>query len=136
MPSYPLNYNQFKDALAKGELPGLHCLDCDIVITPPNGVCTACGSANLEKTELKPEGAVRTFTVIRVGPPGRPAPYVVAMVELDDGPWVVGNLIDADPDQVGLDVIGKRVTVGHQMYPLPEGEPGLEGAALTFTLAG
>jgi len=39
------------------------------------------------------------------------------MVRLDEGPWIAGNLIDMDPAKVTMDVIGRRVTMGHKVFP-------------------
>lgn len=72
--------------------------------------------------------------MIRVGPIGFKAPYVVALVELADGPYVLGNLEGLDPNQVTLETIGRRVSVGYRLYPPPDPECGIEGLALTFTL--
>ena len=61
-----------------------------------------------------------TFTVI--GIPGHPAwrpdvPYVVAVVELDEGPRVLTNIVDCDPTSV---VIGQRV----QLHPTRQADTG------------
>jgi uncharacterized OB-fold protein len=134
MPTLPVTFNQFKDALRQDRLLGVYCSRCNSIAAPPTGACPDCGMADLEVRELTPKGTIRTFTVVRVGPEGFDPPYVICMVELDDGPWVLGNLEGTDPDKVKMDVIGKTVTVGHREFPLPEGECGVEGVALTFQL--
>jgi uncharacterized OB-fold protein len=135
MPPYPLNYHQYVEGLKAGRLPGLKCRDCGTVFTPPNGVCVNCGGRVLSVADLTPRGMIRTFTVIRVGPEGFKAPYVVAMVELEDGPHVLGNLEGVDPDAAGLELIGRPVNVGAHIFPRAENEAGPDGAALTFALA-
>ncbi len=70
------------------------------------------GSTDLTPTELSGKGAIRTFTVIRVAPEGKKPPYIAAMAELDEGPWALGNLVDMDPGQADMRLIGKRVTLG------------------------
>jgi len=134
MKEYPLTYTAFKEGLAQGRLLGLKCLDCGNIFTPPNATCTSCGSFKLEKIDLAPQGNIKTFTVIRVAPAGFPSPYIVGMVELADGPWVVGNVLGLDPNQAGPDLIGKKVSVGHKIFPRSETEGGQEGVTLTFTL--
>ena len=78
---------------------------------------------DLEITELKGRGVIQTFTVNFVAPLGREseAPYTVVMVELDEGPWIMGNLVDVDPAVVNMDIIGRRVkmgeTIGARVFP-------------------
>ena len=61
------------------------------------------------------KGTIRTFTVVRVAPEGKIPPYVVAMVELDEGPWVMGNIINIDPNEASMSLIGEKVNLGSQV---------------------
>lgn len=134
MSAYPLTFSEFKQGLTEGKLLGLKCLDCGEGIVPPSAVCTACGGGRLEKKIFIEKGKIRTFTVVRVGPQGFDAPYVVALVELEDGPWVLGNLVGIDAEQAGMDLINRDVTISSRLLPLDPSEPGVEGAVLTFEL--
>jgi uncharacterized OB-fold protein len=51
----------------------------------------------------------------------------VALVELEDGPSVPGNIIDLDPHQADMSLIGCKVSVGHKLSPAPENQEGIEG---------
>lgn len=134
MSPYPLTYNEFKQGLAEGMLLGLRCIECGEGIVPPSAVCTTCGSARLERESFAKAGSIRTFTVIRVGPAGFDVPYLVALVELDEGPWVLGNLVGVHTEQAGMDLINRKVTVGSKVFPLAPSESGVEGVVLTFEL--
>jgi len=134
MKEYSLTYNQFKQGLREGKLLALKCLNCGNFTTPPNGVCSYCGSLKLETNTISNKGRIKTFTVIRVGPSGFDTPYIVAMVELADGPWVMGNVIGFDTEKADMNLIGKEVTVGHKFFPPDEYEGGIEGLTLTFRL--
>jgi uncharacterized OB-fold protein len=81
--------------------------------------CQECGSPNLEIIELSGKGEIRTFTQTFVAPLGREceAPYTVVLVELEEGPWIAGNLIDISPDGVNMDLIGRKVKLGHKIFP-------------------
>ena len=84
-------------------------------------------------TEIKGEGTIRTFTVVRVAPEGMKSPYVVAMVELDEGAWTMGNLVDMNPDEADMALIGRKVRLGSQVVKSdPKSEQDLH--VLTFTL--
>jgi uncharacterized OB-fold protein len=69
---------------------------------PRGGVCDGCGSADLEELELSDKGTVVSWTVVRNPPAGyqKYSPYTVALVELDDGPRVLSQLVDIEPDEV------------------------------------
>jgi len=72
-----------------------------------------CASEALDVVEFSGEGVVRTFTVVRVPPEGFEAPYVLGLVELEEGPWLLGRLVAVHHDEVSTDIIGRRVVIGH-----------------------
>ena len=112
---YKLTFDKYQKGLEQGKFLGLKCRQCSSFTFPPSGVCRKCGGTDLEESPLNGKGVIRTFTVIRVAPEGRKPPYVVAMVELEEGPWVIGNLMDINPDEAGLGLIGKDVKLGAQL---------------------
>jgi len=130
---YKLTFKQYQLGLEQGRFMGLTCNSCNAVIFPPAAVCRECGSSDLIATELSGEGTLRTFTVIRVAPEGKTPPYIVAMAELDEGPWALGNLVDTDPDAADMSLLGKRVTLGSHMA---KGDTfsGDDTRVLTFSL--
>ena len=67
-----------------------------------------------------------TFTQVNVAPEGREneVPYVIALVELEEGAWIMGNLIDIDPDKATMDLMGKEVKVGFRVFPGDKYSPG------------
>ena len=134
MKSYPLPYTEFVKRMKSGGLTGLKCLDCSGYIIPPNAVCPECGSSHLETHSFSKNGTLRTFTVIRVGPTGFQVPYVVALAELAEGPWVMGNVIDIDPAKADMTLIGKAVSIGHRLIANEDGEGPDEGVAFTFAI--
>jgi len=134
MSTYPLTFNEFKQGLIEGKLLGLKCLDCGESIIPPSGVCPTCASSRLEVHSFAKRGDIRTFTVIRVAPAGYDVPYVVAMAELQDGPWVVGNVVGIDAEHATMDLIGRKVSVASKLHPRDPNEGGKEGVALVFEL--
>lgn len=98
----------FWDGLAAGELRLERCGDCEAVIWYPRGLCPQCGSLGLIWFKASGEGAVYSFTVVRraAGAFGPAVPYVVAYVELAEGPRVLTNIVDCDPGlvRIGLPV--------------------------------
>jgi len=134
MKSYPLPYTEFVKRMKSGNLTGLKCLDCSGYIIPPNAVCPECGSSQLEIHSFSENGTLRTFTVIRVGPTGFQVPYIVALAELAEGPWVMGNVIDIDPAKADMALIGKTVSIGYRLIANEDGEGPDEGLAFTFAI--
>ena len=132
---YKLTYERYKEALIEGKFLGLKCNKCNGYTVPPKKVCIECASEDMDIVEIKEKGEIKTYTVIRVSPEGFEAPYIVGMVELDEGPWVMGNIIGVDPEKASMDLIGKRVTIGHQKVKGDKFSAG-DGIALTFKLEG
>jgi uncharacterized protein len=94
---------EFWKATTEGRLLLRHCDDCDSVIWYPRPFCPVCGSLNTSWTEASGKGTVYTFTVVhRSGVPGyrEAIPYVVAYVELAEGPRVMTNVVGCEPDEV------------------------------------
>jgi uncharacterized OB-fold protein len=114
-----LTFSDFNEALKKNKLLGLKCKDCGAITTPPKMVCRKCASLNMETVELTGKGKIQTFTTTYVAAEGRQdeAPYTIVLVELDEGPWIMGNLTGIDPSQAGMELIGKRVKMGHKVFP-------------------
>jgi uncharacterized protein len=99
----------FWDAAALGRLSMPRCRDCGAFTWPPRPACSECGSTELEWTDLSGRGSVYSFTVIRqvVGGPAAKAfepdiPYVVAWIDLDEGPRLVSNVVDCPIEAVTI----------------------------------
>jgi len=106
-----LTFKEYNENLRQGRLSGLKCSGCGELSAQPRLVCAKCGGQDLEVIELKGGGAIQTFTVNYVAAEGREseAPYIVAIVELDDGPWVMGNIAGLKPQEATMDIMGRKV---------------------------
>jgi uncharacterized OB-fold protein len=101
---WPLVTEYFERAEAD-ELTVPVCEDCEATHFPPRAVCPYCLSGSLSLRESAGEGTVYSFSVVHVDyhPTwGTETPYVNALVDLDDGPVVFGNVIDCDPEEVSV----------------------------------
>jgi len=95
---------EFWAAAAEGRLLIQACPHCGHRQFYPRALCTACGDTP-EWLECSGRGTVHTFTVIRqmgMRPFRDELPYVVAMVELEEGPLMMGNVTDCDPETVRI----------------------------------
>lgn len=99
----------FWEGLSAGELRLQYCKTSDTYQHPPESFCYTCGSTDLEWRVRDGGGEVYSFIVVHQ--PYHVAfrdrlPYVVATVQLDDGPRMLGAIFDIDPASVE---IGMRV---------------------------
>ncbi len=90
----------FWDAARRHELHLQHCRKCDGWVFYPRAACPHCLSADLEWHRTSGRGTLHTFTVAYRGQKGFPlgSPYVIAIVQLDEGPRLMTNLVGVDPD--------------------------------------
>ena len=115
---YKLTFKEYNEALKQNKLLGLKCQDCGAITVPPKMVCRKCTSPDMEIVELTGKGKIKTFTTVNVAPEGREGevPYIIVLVELDEGPWLMGNFISTDPGNANMELISKRVKMGHKVF--------------------
>ncbi len=109
----------FWEAASRGELLIQRCPSCGRRQFYPRAVCKSCGE-DPEWERVSGRGKVHTFTVIRqfhARPFVDELPYVVAMIELDEGVLMMGNVTGRPVDEV-------RIGMPVEVY-MVEAEPGL-----------
>ena len=133
---YMLTFKDYNEALKENRLLGLKCKACGTITTPPKMVCRQCTGSDLEITELKGTGKIQTFTTVLVAAEGREdeCPYVIVLVELDEGPWIMGNLTGIDPTKATMgELINKKVKMEKsEVFPGDKYSAG-EGARPLFS---
>ena len=74
---------------------------------------------DLEITQLSGKGFIVTYTISFAAPQGREneLPYTIVIVQLDEGPWIMGNLIEMETDKITFDIIGRRVKMSRRVSP-------------------
>ena len=90
----------FFSALEEGRLRLPRCRRCASVIWYPRHLCPACGSLEVEWFQASGRGTIHSLTVVHRGALGDWAsvgPYVLAYVELEEGPRVLTNILTEDP---------------------------------------
>ncbi|RHX81543.1 Zn-ribbon domain-containing OB-fold protein [Leptospira yasudae] len=75
-------------------LKGKKCDSCGFQMTEPSVACTQCGSSKISETQFSGLGKIYTYTVVHVGfgHLAKRAPYVLAVVELEEGIKTMGIL--------------------------------------------
>jgi len=114
----------FWEATAEGRFLIQRCGGCARAVFYPRPTCPHCGGLELAWEQASGRGTVHTFSIARR--PTHPkftadVPYVVAIVELAEGPHVTTNIIGCDPEDVriGMDVELTFDEIGDDGYALP-----------------
>lgn len=83
------------------ELRIQRCSGCGSLRHPPSPACGRCGSLDWDYVVSTGRGRVYSYVVHHHPPvPPHVTPFVVALVELEEGTRIVGNLLGAQPDSV------------------------------------
>jgi hypothetical protein len=90
-------------------LEGHQCGSCGSVFLGERSVCSKCGArGQLKPTKLANTGRLYVYSIVYRSFPGIQVPYVSAIVDLDGGGTVKGNLIGVEPNpekiQMGMPV--------------------------------
>lgn len=131
--SVPMLWRRIK---AVYNLQGRHCRTCGTKYFPPIPLCPKCRrKTDFIDFQLSGLGKVYSHTVIHDPPSGFKdlAPYVLALIRLDEGPLVLSQIVDVNKDdlKIGMSVqvvfrrIGDAGRTGVLRYaykfrPLPE----------------
>jgi uncharacterized protein len=115
LPAIAPEAKPFWEAAAQNKLVMQRCRDCNAWVWTPRPLCNECGSTEIEWTPMSGKGEVYSFTVIRqvVGRAASKAfepdvPYVVAWVDLNEGPRMITNIVGCPIEDVKL---GMQVSV-------------------------
>ena len=101
----------FWDSLKAHAIQLQRCGQCGQYVYYPRALCPYCSADDLAWTPVSGRGVVHAFTIPHRHPNpafGSGAPYVVALIELEEGVRMMSNLIDVDPTpdavRIGLPV--------------------------------
>lgn len=91
------------DGCKEGVLRVQRCRSCSHFVFIPQPLCTKCQGLDLEWVESSGRGTLYSYTVVHR--PQRPVfdvPYTVAIVELEEGWYMLTNLIGVDATDVKI----------------------------------
>jgi hypothetical protein len=111
-----------------------HCRDCNKARYPASAVCPHCTGRTFDWRESAGRGEVYSWIVVRHPVPkevyGQDVPYVIALIDLQEGVRIASNVVGCDPEDVHaamqLQVVFKSVTAD---VTLPLFTPLVAGAA-------
>ena len=80
-------------------LEGYRCGGCGATFLGARAVCSKCGARDQMSTVTLPnKGSLYAYSIVHRSFPGIEVPYVSAVVDLEDGTAIKGNLINVEPD--------------------------------------
>jgi uncharacterized protein len=107
----------FWDSCARGELTFQRCTQCGRAVFNPAPMCRWCNSLDLTWERSKGTGSVYSWSVVwRPQTQAFEIPYVVAILDVDEGYQMVGNIVGCEPEEV---FAGMKVAV--EFHPIGEG---------------
>jgi uncharacterized OB-fold protein len=94
-----------KDAASNDPyLEGHKCDECNAIFLGERAVCSKCGARDKMSTvRLSNKGKLYSFSIVYRSFPGIQVPYISAIVDLDGGGTIKGNLIDVEPDPENIE---------------------------------
>ncbi len=96
------------DGAKAGELRLQRCKDCSKTYFPPRPFCPECASRSVEVIKASGKGKLYSYIINHRPAPGfeEEAPYAIAVVELDEGPRLMTNIVDCEqtPEALQLDM--------------------------------
>ena len=133
----PFCDTSYEEFLSECKIMGSKCKRCGALGLPPRPICASCFGNEMEWIQMKGTGKLAAFTSIVVAPPymvkegfDRNNPYVVGVVELDEGVKAVARIVGVDPKNP------RQIKVGTPLkaeYP-DKGVGSRRQAFLTFKL--
>ena len=84
-------------------LEGQQCGSCEAIFLGVRSVCSNCGTRDqIKPMKLSNKGKLYTFCIVYRSFPGIEVPYISAIVDLEGGGTIKGNLIGVEPDPANV----------------------------------
>ncbi len=116
LPAVEANTQPFWDAVEHHRLVLARCEGCGALSHPPDLSCSQCGSTDRSWVEASGRGTLWSWTICH--PPMLPwfaqhGTWLVAVVELEEGPRMVANLRDVEVEDLAFDLPLQATFVKH-----------------------
>jgi uncharacterized protein len=106
----------FWSSWAEGRLTVQRCASCGATCFFPRAGCPTCGALTLSWLDCSGQATVYSYTVVhRKVVEGLEPPYILALVDLAEGPRMMTNLIHCTPEEV---------SIGMPVVAVPDGDAG------------
>ncbi|WP_457559138.1 Zn-ribbon domain-containing OB-fold protein [Candidatus Harpocratesius sp.] len=127
-----ITVQQYFEYLREKKIMGAKCPKCGNIDLPPRRLCSKC-LAESEWMEFSGKGIIQTFTAIYVGAKvmtkkgyDRKHPYVFAVVKMEEGPSISGQLVgidESDPSTYHIGMLVEATFLKTEIGTDKEGNP-------------
>lgn len=83
----------FWEGTRRGELRLQRCSHCSQVYFPPRPFCPSCSSREVTHFAASGRASLHSYVISHRSVPGFDAPYAIAVVELEEGPRMMTNIV-------------------------------------------
>jgi uncharacterized OB-fold protein len=97
----------FWEGCQQGKLLLQYCIECQRYQFYPRLYCMQCGSNSLRWVEASGHGVIYSYTIIHQNKSPEfvhDTPYNVAIVQLEEGPRMLSNIVDVDLTELRVDL--------------------------------
>jgi hypothetical protein len=105
LPTPDAETQPYWDAAKEGKLLIKRCRACGRPHAYPRPFCPHCWSEDVEWEEASGAATLYTYSIVRrndLPPFNERVPYVAAVVELAEGPRLLTNIVDCEPEAVAI----------------------------------
>jgi uncharacterized OB-fold protein len=104
-PRPSLDTQPYWDGTAAGELRLQRCATHGVYF-PPRPFCPTCLSEDVTWETLSGRGTLHTYVINHRAAPGFEPPYAIAVIQLDEGPRMMGSIVNCEqtPEALVLDM--------------------------------
>ena len=106
LPAITPETRHFWEGTRSGELRLQKCSACNRVYFPPRPFCPRCASRDVDVVRASGRATLYSYVIHHRPVPGFVPPYSIAVVQLEEGPRMMTNIVDCDPNTVR---IGQKV---------------------------
>jgi uncharacterized OB-fold protein len=106
-PLNPVLTQPFWEAAKRHELQIPRCQTCDHIFFYPRSECPRCFATNVEWVRVSGRGRLHSYTIVYQPANAAfraDAPHIYAVVQLDEGPRIVSNVVQCKLDEVRVDM--------------------------------
>lgn len=111
----------FWEGTRQGELRLQCCDECANVYFPPRPFCPKCASRSVSVFAASGRGTLYSYVINHLAPRDWPTPYSIAVVELEEGPRIMSNIVGCPqtpealvidmPLQVVFEALNEQITL-------------------------
>ena len=106
LPTITPETRHFWEGARRGELRLQQCEQCALVYFPPRPFCPQCASQRVRVVVSSGRARLYSYVIHHRAAPGFTPPYSIAVVELEEGPRMMTNIVEVEqtPEALRLDM--------------------------------